>query len=154
MPLPLKTIVCGMFFYAGHANRRAESEPEVRSRFKALAFVNNLDKVNMNRLISPFNGKPVLITESGSLVRGSRVAGGGSTEGTLDSVPGGGRAENGGGASFGADEFLELDVNVRRWNFMARKGLHKLTPKFGSMNVSVAFLVEGRADTEVSTCLL
>lgn len=140
--------------------------------------MNNLEKVNMNRLISPFNGKPVLITESGSLMRGNRGAsgGGGITEGTLDSVPPVVRAENGGGggevggdaaavsahggrgggggAGFGADEFVELDVNVRRWNFMARKGLHKLTPKFGAMNVSVAFLVEGRADTEVSTFFL
>lgn len=44
----------------------------MRSRFKAIAVVNNQDVINMARLISPFNGKPVLITESGSLVRGTR----------------------------------------------------------------------------------
>lgn len=44
----------------------------MRSRFKAIAVVNNQEKLNMARLISPFNGKPVLITESGSLERGTR----------------------------------------------------------------------------------
>ncbi|CAM9692877.1 unnamed protein product, partial [Sphacelaria rigidula] len=92
--------------------RRAETEPAVRKRFKALAVVNNLDAIKMQRLVGPFNGKPVLITESGSL-------------------------------------FLEMDVNVRQWSFLARKGLHKLEPKFGLMNISVGFLIEGRQDDEV-----
>lgn len=149
----------------------------MRSRFKAIAVVNNQEAINMARLISPFNGKPVLITESGSLVRGTRkpaaAAGGrGPVDGTPGSVPvvgssegGGGGGSNGGSSngtgggdsaggrssgSFGADEFLELDVHVRRWNFMARKGLNKLTPKFGLINVSVAFLIEGREDAEVN----
>ncbi|CAM9947512.1 unnamed protein product, partial [Ectocarpus sp. 4 AP-2014] len=109
--------------------RRAESEPEMRTRFKAIAVVNNQEVINMARLIAPFNGKPVLITESGTLMRGTRRPG-----------------AEGEGAP---DEFLELDIHVRRWNFMARKGLSKLTPKFGLINVSVAFLVEGREDSEV-----
>lgn len=71
--------------------------------------------------------------------------GGSNGGGSSNSTSGGGS----GGNSFGADEFLELDVHVRRWNFMARKGLNKLTPKFGLINVSVAFLVEGREDAEV-----
>ena len=71
--------------------------------------------------------------------------GGSNGGGSSNSTSGGGS----GGNRFGADEFLELDVHVRRWNFMARKGLNKLTPKFGLINVSVAFLVEGREDAEV-----
>lgn len=113
----------------------------MRTRFKAMAVVNNQEVVNMARLISPFNGKPVLITESGSLVRGTRASAGG-----------GGGANGGGGSggrSFGADEYLELDIHVRRWNYMARKGLNKLSSKFGVINVSVAFLIEGREDSEV-----
>lgn len=125
----------------------------MRTRFKALAVVNNLDKVNMHRLISPFNGKPVLITESGSLLRGIRRKAGGVDEGTHSSALAGENGGDGGSTSgsavFGAEDYLELDIHVRRWNFMARKGLNKLTPKFGTINVSVAFLVEGRADTEV-----
>lgn len=64
---------------------------------------------------------------------------------------GSGGGSGGGGESntFAADDFLELDVHVRKWNFMARKGLKKLTPKFGLINVSVAFLIEGRGDAEV-----
>ncbi|CAN0445391.1 unnamed protein product, partial [Hapterophycus canaliculatus] len=150
--------------------RRAESETEVRTRFKAIAVVNNQEVINMARLITPFNGKPVLITESGSLLRGNRRPGAvegetqpdpvaGEGDGESDSAGGGGEGNGssggggGGGAesvrSFGADEFLELDIHVRRWNFMARKGLNKLSSKFGLINVSVAFLVEGRGDAEV-----
>lgn len=80
------------------------------------------------------------------------VLSGGSNGGSSNSTSGGGGGgggDGGGGHSFGADEFLEMHVHVRRWNFMARKGLNKLTPKFGLINVSVAFLIEGRADAEV-----
>ncbi len=144
----------------------------MRTRFKAMAVVNNQDVINMKRLISPFNGKPVLITESGSLVRGTRApAGGGAgaaaaaADGQVEGAApgpspgvgssgeggtnGGGGSGGSGGGSFGADEYLELDIHVRRWNYMARKGLNKLSPKIGLMNVSVAFLIEGREDSEV-----
>lgn len=149
----------------------------MRSRFKAIAVVNNQEVINMARLITPFNGKPVLITESGSLMRGTRKPGaGGQGEGTPGHVPGlengeggadsvlgvgnssrgdgggsnsGSSSGNSSSSSFSADEFLELDIHVRRWNFMARKGLNKLSSKFGLINVSVAFLVEGREDAEV-----
>eukprot|EP00752_Nemacystus_decipiens_P003394 g3140.t1 len=149
--------------------RRAESEPAMRTRFKAIAVVNNQDVINMARLISPFNGKPVLITESGSLMRGSRTptaaaaAIAGEEGGAAESVPvvgsnggssNGGGGGGGGGNSFGPGEFLELDVHVRKWNFMARKGLNKLTPKFGLINVSVAFLIEGREDAELPEQIL
>lgn len=131
--------------------------------------MNNLDVVNMRRLIGPFNGKPVLITESGSIFRGSRAAGG---SGLRSSDSGGvglrsgsdgdaSQAENDardfvrgghgapGGAHFAADEFLELDINVRQWSFLARKVLQKIEPRFGMLNASIAFLVEGRQDNEV-----
>lgn len=140
----------------------------MRSRFKAIAVVNNQEAINMARLINPFNGKPVLITESGSLMRGTRKPGAGghgegasapvpgienSSEGATDSGSsgrdGGDGSCSGSASSFRADDFLELDIHVRRWNFMARKGLNKLSPKFGVINVSVAFLVEGRGDAEV-----
>ena len=138
--------------------------------------VNNQEKLNMARLITPFNGKPVLITESGSLLRGNLNSDLRDVEGEVSSLPppapprenGGalvgdeGRSSGGGGgdsadssgssaiiSSYGAGEYLELDVHVRRWNYMARKGLNKVASKFGLINVSVAFLVEGRGDEEV-----
>lgn len=116
----------------------------------------------------------MLITESGSLVRGLRTPtgeaafergeGGAKTmahateSGSGETNSGGGdagRALEGSGASgcFSPDEFLEMDVNVRQWSFLARKGLHKLEPKFGLMNISVGFLIEGRQDDEVSVFL-
>ncbi|CAN0281896.1 unnamed protein product [Pylaiella littoralis] len=153
--------------------RRAESEPAMRSRFKAIAVVNNQEAINMARLINPFNGKPVLITESGSLMRGTRKPGAGghgegasaplpgienSSEGATDSgssgIDGGDGSCSGSASSFRADDFLELDIHVRRWNFMARKGLNKLSPKFSVINVSVAFLVEGRGDAELPEQIL
>ncbi|CAM9977296.1 unnamed protein product, partial [Phaeothamnion confervicola] len=41
---------------------------------------------------------------------------------------------------------FEVDVNVRHWCYLARKGLHLLRPKFRAMALSVAFVIEGRDD--------
>lgn len=127
-----------------HSRRRAETEPDMRTRFKALAIVNNLEQIGMHRLITPFNGKPVLITESGSLLRGVAK----KKEGVNGAITPA-KVGDASGATFEREEYLELDIHVRRWNFMARKGLNKLEPKFGILNLSVAFIVEGREDTEV-----
>lgn len=62
---------------------RAESDSAVRKRFKALGIVNNLDVANLNPLMEPFNGKPVLTTKSGSLERGIREVGRGDGGGYL-----------------------------------------------------------------------
>lgn len=85
----------------------------------------------------------------------AHVAGGAGEAIVGGSGDGDGRAVRGrgSGVSFEANEFLELDINVRKWSYLARKGLHKLAPKFGSINVSVAFLIEGREDDEVRICV-
>ena len=125
----------------------------MRKRFKALAFVNNLDQGGMRRLLSPVNGKPILITESGSLLRGTRRTSNAGGQGEFAPPMRGetkGDGGNWGGSSFATEEFLEFDIHVRKWNYMARKGLNKLIHKFNTLNVSIAFLVEGRDDSEVS----
>ena len=45
--------------------KTADFDSAMRSRFKCMALVRNLDAHNL-AWIKPYNGKPVLITESGS----------------------------------------------------------------------------------------
>jgi hypothetical protein len=51
--------------------RLSETQPELRKRFKCMALVNDLEKLGLSWL-KPYNGKPVLITESGSVRRGTQ----------------------------------------------------------------------------------
>jgi hypothetical protein len=51
--------------------RLSETQPELRKRFKCMALVNELEKLGLSWL-KPYNGKPVLITESGSVRRGTQ----------------------------------------------------------------------------------
>lgn len=130
---------------------RAPYDPAMRKRFKTLAVVHNLSVIGMSKLVSPFNGKPVLITESGSLVRGSRHRRSEQRDrkGDADQADHAQRDRSGSGAPFERDDYLEMDVNVRKWCYLARKGLHKLEPKFDAMKLSTAFLIEGRENDEV-----
>ncbi|CAM9549464.1 unnamed protein product [Choristocarpus tenellus] len=142
---------------------QAESDPTMRRRLKTVALLRNMSVLELPKFIHPYNGKPVLFTKSGLLTRGNckreikakgtgsdvRACRGNGNEGTgqgQDKEIGG---EGGHGGSFAPGSYLEMDVNVWRWSFLARKGLNHVRHKFGSMCISVAFLVEGRSDDEV-----
>jgi len=49
--------------------KRGESDFDFRSRLKALAFVEEMDKLGFPSFINGYNGKPALITKSGNYVR-------------------------------------------------------------------------------------
>ncbi len=51
-------------------------------------------------------------------------------------------------------QYAEMDINVRMFSFLARKGLAALKPRFAQMVLDVAFLVEGRGDEELPEQLL
>jgi hypothetical protein len=55
-------------------SRRAPSEPEFRGRFKVIGIVKNLEALDLPGFISTYNGKPVLITRSGTLHVGDGYA--------------------------------------------------------------------------------
>lgn len=99
-----------------------------RSRFKCLATVRDVEKLgNVASLIKPYNGKPVLVTESGSVKKGV----------TKNSL-----------------RYLEMSANVHKWSYFAKKGLHTILPQFSRMSFDFGFLIEARDDAEMPECML
>jgi hypothetical protein len=104
-----------------------------------MAIVRDIDKHNFGPLLRTYNGKPVLITDSGSALSGS------SSSSTTD-------ANNDGGGT--TTRYIELTVNVHKWAYMAKKGFVSLLPKFKFMQLEVGFTIEARDDTEMPECML
>lgn len=50
--------------------------------------------------------------------------------------------------------YIEFTVNVHMWAFIAKKGLHSLSPRFSSFSINAGFTIEGRSDEEQPECLL
>merc|ERR1711920_1029084 len=80
---------------------------EWSSRFKCMALVRDLEKHNIS-ILKPYNGKPVLITESGTARRGV----------SADGI-----------------RFLEFNTNVHKWAYIPRKGFHTVLPKLKAMRM-------------------
>ncbi|KAL3817658.1 hypothetical protein ACHAXA_002003 [Cyclostephanos tholiformis] len=104
---------------------RCVVDPRMRGRFKCMALVRDIEKHNFG-LLKTYNGKPVLITDSGTVVSGRH----------------------------GDVRYLELTVNVHSWAFMAKKGFVSLMPKFPSMQMEVGFTIEAHTDEEMPECML
>ena len=104
----------------------AAIDEKMRGRFKCMALVRNLEAHNLG-WVAPYNGKPVLITESG------RCRGG--------ELPGNIR-------------YLEMTANVHQWGYLAKKGFVSLLPKFRELRLDIGFTIEGRSDDELPECLL
>ena len=118
--------------------QRAPHDAEVRGRFKVIASCANLEGLNLPSFISNYNGKPVLITKSGRLFQGfsSSIS---SSSSSSSSPP----------SSSSDLLYLEMDIRVHKFAFLAKKGLRFLLPKFPAMVLEVAFLVEGRREKEL-----
>ncbi|KAG5190656.1 hypothetical protein JKP88DRAFT_298347 [Tribonema minus] len=109
----------------------AEADAHTRSRFKAMARINNLHDAGLPGPVVQNNGRPTLITKSGTVTSGvGRVRGGGSAR------------------------YLELDCNVRHWCFLARRALRHLLPRAPRVHLSIGFVIEGRADAELPEQIL
>ena len=105
--------------------KTADFDSAMRSRFKCMALVRNLDAHNL-AWIKPYNGKPVLITESGTFRRGLQ-----------DGV-----------------RFAEMSANIHKWSFVAKKGFVTMLPKFKELRLDVGFTIEGEIDAELPECIL
>ena len=104
---------------------QCERNADVRARFKCMALVRDIDKHNFG-LLKSYNGKPVLITESGRAYSGSH----------------------------GDVRYLEMTANVHYWAFVAKKGFVSIIPKFKAMQMEVGFTIEAHADSEMPECML
>ena len=138
--------------------RRAPCDAEVRGRFKVIASCVNLDELSLPSFISNYNGKPVLITRSGRLFQGYS-----SSSSSSSSSPSFSSSSPTALSSFSSSSvssapslatpsdllYLEIDINVHRFAFLAQKGLKYLKTKFPAMVLDMAFLIEGRRDDEL-----
>ena len=48
---------------------KAETDPEFRGRFKCLGMIEDIESTNLPKLIQGYNGKPALVTKSGTFTR-------------------------------------------------------------------------------------
>ncbi|EWM28001.1 protein of unknown function DUF1336 [Nannochloropsis gaditana] len=110
--------------------RRAPHDPDVRGRLKVIASCANMDALHLPSFISNYNGKPVLITKSGRLHQGISSSNG---EDLL---------------------YIEMDICVHRFAYVARKGFRYLQKRFSKMILDIAFLVEGREEDELPEQIL
>jgi hypothetical protein len=108
-----------------------QTSVEMRSRFKCMALVRDIEKHNMG-LLKSYNGKPVLITESGRVCSGfhgdvrylEMTANGKHTSSRVLNEQ---------------DDVNKLITNsavvfaVHYWAFMAKKGFVSIIPKFKNM---------------------
>jgi len=87
---------------------------DIRGRFKAMALVDNIGELDLPSMVASYNGKPTLITHSGTLTRG--------------------------------DDLLQLDINIHRFAFVARKGLDYVKEKLELGDIRIGFTIEARED--------
>lgn len=104
---------------------QSQGNKRMRSRFKCMALVRDLERHNFG-LLKSYNGKPVLITESGRVCSGFH----------------------------GDVSYLEMTANVHNWAFMAKKGFVSLIPKFENMQMEIGFTIEAHTDAEMPECML
>jgi len=108
----------------------APDEPRLsaveRGRFKVLAQIRNIDEVNIPSFAKGYNGKPALINKTGTLTRSP-------------SAP---------------NDWFNMDINVHAFGYMARSGLQSIFRDFQDFILTVGFVLEGRADSELPECML
>jgi hypothetical protein len=80
-----------------------------RSRFKTCVRCENIDEFNLPSFITSYNAKPVLIRNTGNLIRGA------------------------------SNKYIEMDVNVHRFGTVPKQALKILVGKFSEMYISVGF---------------
>jgi len=53
------------------------------------------------------------------------------------------------GAIYRGDDYIELTMNLYRFGFLTRKGMHHLLPRLGEFELHCAVTIEGREDDEL-----
>ena len=52
------------------------------------------------------------------------------------------------------EKYIETSINVFLFNYIAKKSLHSLKPKFPTFALNIGFTIEGRCDEELPEVLL
>jgi len=99
--------------------QEAPTDPKVKSRFKMMGKILNWEEMQMPSMLKSFNGKPILITASGSVHFDKKR------------------------------DYMEEVANVFKWNFMARKALDGFRNKASAMKLLFCCTLESKDDAEM-----
>ena len=93
---------------------------------KVIGQIENLDELGLPDLVSSYNAKPTLLTKSCNIKTGQHPF----------------------------DEVLEINFDVRQWNYLTRKTFGSLKHRLAEAVVSIGFVVEGKDDAALPEQLL
>jgi len=97
----------------------------VKERFKLVVKMENLkDLGKTGSTLEQYNGKPVLITKSGSIFP------------SLDDV-------------YGPLGYLELGINTFRFAYLTKLGMSKFIPSLQKLKLHIGVVIEGRDNNEL-----
>lgn len=105
---------------------RAMTDQEVKKAFKMIGRARNYDALGLPGWMKRFNGKPVIIHQSGEVHAGTR-----------DGV-----------------RYLEEAVLVGRWSLWAKQGVHSLMPRYKEIDAEIGFVLQGTEDSELPEQML
>jgi len=105
---------------------RATSDQEVKKTFKMIGRARNFDQLGLPGWMKRFNGKPVIIHQSGEVFAGRR----------------------------GGVRYLQEDVLVGRWSLWAKQGVHTLMPRYSEIDAEIGFVLQGNEDDELPEQML
>lgn len=58
------------------------------------------------------------------------------------------------GSVYRGDNYIEKDIHVYKFAYMAKQCIHYLSSRCGQMNMQIGFVIEGREDNELPEALL
>ncbi len=126
-------------YYEHAPAQQKDSYSDWFGRFKLILRCENIDEFGLPSFITSYNGKPVLIRNTGEL----NIV---NTNTTVNTEEGKGQG--------GGKHYADMTINVHRFASLPKKGLSTLMAYFDKMDISTAFCVEGRVDDEMPEVLL
>lgn len=97
---------------------------DMQRRFKVIGLVHNTVEVGVPAMFQSYNGKPAIIFKTGKIYSGS-----------INGNP--------------QDQYVEFDVCVHDFAYLARKALHAMIDRAPQMRLRCAFIVQGETDEEL-----
>jgi len=103
---------------------KLSQDEDIARRFKMIGTCFNIGELGIPSMFHSYNGKPVIVFKAGSLSRGL-------VDGKED------------------DMYMQVDVNVHDFAYVARKGLYTLQDDIPKMNFSCSFVLQGETPEEL-----
>mmetsp|Transcript_2905 Transcript_2905/g.10028 ORF Transcript_2905/g.10028 Transcript_2905/m.10028 type:complete len:301 (+) Transcript_2905:103-1005(+) len=100
---------------------------KMRACFKLIGQASNFSDLGLPAMLAGYNGKPVIINKTGELHQGKSSS----------------------GASY-----MEMDILVHKWQYIARKGLYSIKEHYCTLDAEVGFVIQGEADSELPERML